>query len=188
MYNVGHSWANDLKISLNAQKFHHTFCNILTLKSLLQALQYQTHCVRRKQPAELILHDLVICTWAGYCCILCVTAVVGTNSTVGTVCQPRLCPSTSYIAEEDGLSCSLIDREWLCDRWSCRERNKDQYLYSCNLLEPSETKLPSICCTTTKQLLTNKFTELSDSLSRERPEPLLVSKNVQICTLSAYLT
>ena len=87
---------------------------------------------------------IMICSWAGYCSILCVTAVVDANSIVETVCQPGLCPSTGYVAEEDGPSCSLIHKEWLHDLWSCRERNNNQYLYSCDLLESSETNLESI--------------------------------------------
>ena len=69
--------------------------------------------------------SLTICTWAGHCCILCVTAVVNTNSIVETVCQPGLCPSTGNVVEEDGSSCSLIHREGLSDCWSCRERRME---------------------------------------------------------------
>ena len=71
---------------------------------------------------------------------MCVTAVVNAIFIVGAACQSSLCPSTSNVAEEDGPSCSLIHRERLCDRWNCREKNKEQYLYSCDLLELSDTK------------------------------------------------
>ena len=46
-------------------------------------------------------------------------AVVSAHSTVGTVCQPGLRPSTSNVVEEDGPSCGLIHR--LYELWSYRE-------------------------------------------------------------------
>ena len=63
-------------------------------------------------------YDVAICTWAGYCHVVCMAAVVYAHSTVGTVSQPGLHPNTSYIVEENGPSCGLIHKEWL---WSCRE-------------------------------------------------------------------
>ena len=57
------------------------------------------------------IYDIAISTWAGYCHILCMAAVVSAHSTVGTVSQPGLRPSTSYVVEEDGPSCGLIHRE-----------------------------------------------------------------------------
>ena len=56
-------------------------------------------------------YDVAICTWAGYYHIVCMAAVVYAHSTVGTVCQPGLRPSTSYVVEEDGPGCGLIHRE-----------------------------------------------------------------------------
>ena len=53
----------------------------------------------------------MICTWAEYCRILCVTAVVAAHSIVGTVCQSGLCSSTSNVVDEDGSNCGLIHRE-----------------------------------------------------------------------------
>ena len=83
---------------------------LYTVLISLQVGQILLHIATCKsQSTGIVFND--ICTWAGYYHILCMGAVVDAHSTVGTVCQPGLRPSTSYVVEEDGPGCGLIHRE-----------------------------------------------------------------------------